>query len=130
MPQKPTTVDEYLETLGPEVRLVVEKVRSVIHDTIDGLEDGISYAIPAIKLNGKMVLHYSGWTHHVSLYPIPPCTSALEKKLTPYISGKSTLKFPVGEGHDVPYSLITEIAIAHVARLAAAKPPKKSKGKS
>jgi uncharacterized protein YdhG (YjbR/CyaY superfamily) len=124
VPEKPTTVEQYLDTLNPDVRIVVEKIRSVIHDSIDNLEDCISYAIPAVKLNGKIVLHYSGWANHVSLYPIPPSTPALEKKLASYVSGKSTLKFPVGKGHDVPYDLVAEIALAHLARLTAVAPSK------
>jgi uncharacterized protein YdhG (YjbR/CyaY superfamily) len=120
--EKPTTVEQYLETLNTDIRLVVENIRGIIHANIDGLEDCISYAIPAAKLNGKLVLHYSGWAHHVSLYPVPPSTPALDKKLAPYISGKSTLKFPVGKGHEVPYDLIAEISLAHLARLTAATP--------
>jgi uncharacterized protein YdhG (YjbR/CyaY superfamily) len=120
VPEKPTTVEEYLETLNADVRPVVEKIRSVVHASVDGLEDCISYAIPAMKLNGKIVLYYSGWTSHVSVYPIPPGSSSFERSIAPYVAGKGTLKFPVGGGHEVPYNLIANIALAHLARLTAA----------
>lgn len=122
MAEKPTTVEQHLETLSLDVRVAVEKIRSVVHANIDGLEDCISYAIPAVKLNGKIVLYYSGWAHHVSVYPIPPGSPAFEAKIAPYVAGKGTLKFPVGKGHDVPYDLIAEITLAHFARLTAKTP--------
>jgi uncharacterized protein YdhG (YjbR/CyaY superfamily) len=122
VPEKATTVEQYLETLNSDIRTVVEKIRGVLHDNIADLEDCISYAIPAVKLNGKTVLHYSGWAHHVALYPIPPGSPAFEKKIAPYIAGKGTLKFPVGKGHEVPYDLIAEIALAHLVRLIGATP--------
>ncbi len=112
---KPTTVDEYMQGLSPEVREVLAQVREVIAKVVPEGVECISYAIPAIKLNGKLLIHFSGWKEHISLYPIPPASDALTKKLQPYVAGKGTLKFPVDE--PIPLALITQITKAHLKRL-------------
>ncbi len=118
MADKPTTVEQYLATLAAEVRAVVEQIRATLHDVIEDGEDAISYAIPAIKVDGKVVVFYSGWSTHVSLYPVPPGSAAFEKRIAPYVAGKGTLKFPLSK--PVPYELIAEIGRAHLKRHQAA----------
>jgi uncharacterized protein YdhG (YjbR/CyaY superfamily) len=114
-PPKPTTVDEHLSYLTPEVREVMQRVRMILVSAIPNGEECISYSIPAIKLNGKMVVYFSGWAGHVSMYPIPPASDALTQKMQPYVAGKGTLKFPIDK--PIPYLLIKQVAKAHLARV-------------
>ena len=71
MADKPTTVDEYVAALSPGTREVVEHLRGVIHATVDGLGERISYGIPTFTLDDRYVVYLAGWAHHVSLYPVP-----------------------------------------------------------
>jgi uncharacterized protein YdhG (YjbR/CyaY superfamily) len=124
--EKPTTLEQYMSTLPGDVRDVVQRIHDTIHDTIfdtvdeavSGCEDCISYAIPAVKIGGKILMYYSGWKAHVSVYPIPPGSAAFEHRIAPYVAGKGTLKFPLSK--PIPYELIAEIAAAHLVRLQAA----------
>ncbi|GAA3151815.1 uncharacterized protein YdhG (YjbR/CyaY superfamily) [Kribbella aluminosa] len=103
------TVDEYIASFPPEVRTVLEEVRRTIHSAVPDAGEKVSYQIPTITLDGTALLHFSGWKSHVALYPIPP----LDEDLTPYRSGKGTLKFPLSK--PIPYDLIARIARAFVA---------------
>jgi uncharacterized protein YdhG (YjbR/CyaY superfamily) len=125
MADKPTSVGQYLATLPADVRERVEQIRAVIHEVVPDGEDVISYAIPAVKLAGKIVVYYSGWRQHVSMYPIPQGTAAFEKRMAPYIAGKGTLKFPLSD--PLPVALIKDVVRAHVKRCELAAEASKSK---
>lgn len=106
MTEKFATVEDYLDSLAPEVRGVLEEVRATIHAALPGAEDTISYHIPTVVLDGRRVVHYAGWKHHVSLYPAPD-DPALADEIAPYAGGKGTLKFPLDQ--PVPHELVTRI---------------------
>ncbi|HZX08006.1 iron chaperone [Kribbella sp.] len=103
------TVDEYIASFPPDVQEVLQEVRRTIHAAVPGAGEKISYQLPAIILDGTGLLHFSGWKSHIALYPIPP----MDEDLTPYRSGKGTLKFPLDK--PLPYDLIGRIAQAFVA---------------
>jgi uncharacterized protein YdhG (YjbR/CyaY superfamily) len=126
--EKPTSVEQYMLTLPDDVQLVLREVRNTIHEAIIGAEDCISYAIPAVKVDGKVVVYYSGWKSHVSVYPIPPGTAAFQKRIAPYVAGKGTLKFLLSE--PIPHKLIAEISTAHLKRHKASMAAKAQKTKA
>ncbi|WP_426308686.1 iron chaperone [Cellulosimicrobium sp. E-16] len=96
-PGKPTTVDEYLATLAPDAREVVAHLRAVVHDTVPGLDERISYGIPTFTRDGRYVVYLAGWAHHVSLYPVPEVDDELARRIARYQDGKGTLRFPLAE---------------------------------
>ena len=106
MPEKFTTVEDYLDSLKPEVRRVLEDVRATIHAALPSGVDTISYNIPTLTIDGRRVVHYAGWARHVSLYPTPG-DADLEQEIAPYVVGKGTLKFPVDR--PVPLDLVARI---------------------
>ncbi|TDW79267.1 iron chaperone [Kribbella sp. VKM Ac-2566] len=107
------SVDEYVASFPAEVREVLDEVRRTIHAAVPDAGEKISYQMPTITLGGTSLLHFSGWKTHLAIYPIPPTDPALTKALTPYRSGKGTLKFPLDK--PIPYDLITRLAEAFVA---------------
>ncbi|TDO55049.1 uncharacterized protein YdhG (YjbR/CyaY superfamily) [Kribbella sp. VKM Ac-2571] len=107
------SVDEYIASFPAEVREVLDEVRRTIHAAVPGAGEKISYQIPTITLDGTSLLHFSGWKSHLAIYPIPPTDATLTEALTPYRSGKGTLKFPLDK--PIPYDLITRLAEAFVA---------------
>ena len=64
---------------------------------------------------GRPLLYFAGWKRHISLYPAPAGDEALERRLAPYRSAKSTLKFPLSR--PVPYDLIAQVAELSLRRL-------------
>lgn len=81
---KPVSVDAYIESFPEDVREVLQEVRRTIHDAVPGAGEKISYAIPAVTLDGKALLYFSGWQKHVGVYPIPEGDDALARELEPY----------------------------------------------
>ena len=110
MPQKFADVDDYLASLAPEVREVVQRIRETIHAAVPGTQETISYNIPTMLRDGRRYVHFSGWAKHVSLYPAPAGDDALVAELAPYMSGQGTLKFPLNR--PIPYALIGRAAAA------------------
>lgn len=115
MADKPRTVDEYVAALAPDAREVVAHLREVVHATVAGLEERISYGIPTFTLDGHYLVYLAGWAHHVSIYPVPDADDddALARRVARYRDGKGTLRFPLAE--PVPDDLVRDV----VARLAA-----------
>ncbi|MBF6164971.1 DUF1801 domain-containing protein [Streptomyces gardneri] len=110
MADKPTTVEAYLAAFPSDVREVLDEIRRTIQTALPDASQAISYGIPTFKLHGRNIVHFAGWQHHISLYPIPDGDPALERELEPYRAGKGTLRFRLGE--PVPYDLIARIATA------------------
>ena len=102
------SVEEYIGSFPADVQPILEQVRRAILDVVPGAGQTISYQIPTITLGGRPLLYFAGWKHHISVYPAPAGDEALERRLGPYRSAKSTLKFPLSK--PVPYYLIAQVA--------------------
>lgn len=106
------SIDEYIASFPAEVREVLDEVRRTIHAAVPNAAEKISYQMPTITLDGTPLLHFSAWKTHIAIYPIPPTDEPLTAALTPYRSGKGTLKFPLDK--PIPYDLITRVTEAFV----------------
>jgi uncharacterized protein YdhG (YjbR/CyaY superfamily) len=103
------SVDEYLAAQPDRARRVLERVRRIIHKTVPGLEETISYGIPTFKLGDEVVAHIAGWKHFYSFYPANARLAAeFGDELAPYLGAKSTLRFPLSD--PVPRRLIERVA--------------------
>jgi len=102
------TVDEYIAGYPDDVRAVLEKIRATIRRAVPRSSEKISYKIPTVMLDGKYLVYYAAWKHHIAVYPVPAGDEALERELAPYRAAKGTLRFPLAE--PVPYGLIRRIA--------------------
>jgi uncharacterized protein YdhG (YjbR/CyaY superfamily) len=92
------TVDEYIESFPEQVGDRLRTVRRIAREVVPGAGERISYGIPAVTLDGRDVVFYSGWKRHVALYPVPHGDEALDRDLDGYRAGKGTLQFR----HDRP----------------------------
>ena len=109
-----TTVEEYLDTFPDETRQVLEDVRRTLHRAVPGSGEAISYQIPTITLDGSALLYFAGWRQHVSVYPVPEGDAELARLLAPYLSGASTLKFPLSQ--PMPHDVLERVARTHLER--------------
>lgn len=118
MPTRPTftTIDQYIASFPTEVQAILEKIRKIIATEVPEAVETISYGIPTFKLNGKFVVYFAGFKHHVSLYPIPNMNAEFEKRIQPFIKGKGTVQFQLKD--PIPYDLIKEfVKLAHQTNL-------------
>jgi uncharacterized protein YdhG (YjbR/CyaY superfamily) len=101
------TVDDYIRSFPEDVRATLERVRRTIRAVVPTGDEVISYEIPTVRLDGKYLVYFAGWKHHVSVYPIPAGDEAFQRDLAPYRAGKGTAKFALNR--PVPYDLITRL---------------------
>jgi uncharacterized protein YdhG (YjbR/CyaY superfamily) len=106
------TIDDYIGSFPEDVQPILEKVRRTIRSAVPAPGETISYEIPTITLNGRNLVHFAAWKHHVGLYPIPQADEAFEQELAPYRTAKSTVRFPLRE--PIPYALIERLVAFHV----------------
>lgn len=107
------SVDEYLDTFGGETRERLDIIRALIKELAPESTERISYNIPAAFIGKTIVVYYSGYEHHVSLYPGKIAAETLDERLKPYFSGASTLKFP--NDKDLPLEAIRDYIAARAA---------------
>ena len=102
-----TTIDEYISTFPDDIQAMLEKVRQAIQKAAPEVVETISYGIPAFNLDGKHLVFFAGWKHHISLYPIPAGDEAFQQKIAHYKRVKSTIQFPLDK--PIPYDLVEKI---------------------
>lgn len=104
--RRPTTIDEYIADQPQAVRPFMEKLRQIVNKNAPGAQEVISYGMPAYKLHG-MLLYFSAFTNHYSLFAFPDAIVAFKEKLKGYETSKGTIRFPLDK--PLPVKLITEI---------------------
>jgi uncharacterized protein YdhG (YjbR/CyaY superfamily) len=117
------SVDEYIASQPEAVQSVLKRLRSIVRKAVPGVEESISYQIPAYKLRGERVLYFAGWKQHYSLYPATgPLVTAFKDELAPYELSKGTIRFPLSE--PIPVKLIERIAKFRAKEVAGLKKAK------
>ena len=102
-----TTIDEYISIFPADIQVILEKVRQAIHKAAPEAAETMSYAIPTFDLNGKHVVFFAGWKHHISLYPLPAGDEAFQQAIAHYTRAKGSIQFPLDK--PIPYDLVAQI---------------------
>jgi len=102
----PGTIDEYIAGFPPDIQAILEKIRATIRDAAPDAEEAISYQMPTFRLKGNLV-HFAAYKNHIGFYPTPSGTAQFQQELSPYKSGKGSIRFPLDQ--PVPFDLIRKI---------------------
>jgi uncharacterized protein YdhG (YjbR/CyaY superfamily) len=113
------SIDEYIAEFPPETQRALRQVRDVIATTAPDAVETISYAIPTFDLDGRHLVHFAGYDHHVGFYPTPNGMDEFEPELSRFQRGKGSVRFPLNE--PMPLDLIRRIVEFRAARTAARK---------
>ena len=105
--QKPTSIDGYIRAFPKHVQGQLQEVRRTIRAAAPDAVEVISYGIPAFKLNGKGLVSFAGWKHHIAMYPLPAGDAAFRKAIAPFKAAKASVHFPIGQ--PIPHDLVRQI---------------------
>jgi uncharacterized protein YdhG (YjbR/CyaY superfamily) len=101
------TIDQYISSFPEDVQVILEAVRRSIRNVVPAAGEMISYRIPAMTLNGRPLVYFAAWKHHIAVYPVPEADEALGQELAQYLAAKGTARFPLRA--PVPYDLIERL---------------------
>jgi uncharacterized protein YdhG (YjbR/CyaY superfamily) len=101
-------VDQYLRGLPEAAVLSLEALRKQVLEIVHNGEEGISYAMPCVKLNGKAVAGYAAFKKHIGYFPhsgniIPQLASELADRK------QTTGGFQFGLGEILPDDLVAKL---------------------
>lgn len=104
----PPNIDEYTASFPPDVRAILETMRSTIRKAAPDAQETISYNMPTFTLNGNLV-HFAAFKKHIGFYPPVKVKgdARLEKAVSAYAGEKGNLRFPLDQ--PIPYGLIGKL---------------------
>jgi uncharacterized protein YdhG (YjbR/CyaY superfamily) len=113
MKSKPRTIDEYLRRAKADQRIGLEELRKIVREVAPGVEELISYGIPAFRLNGRSLVFFGAWANHCAFYP---GSSTTLKKFRDDLRGfqvtKSTIRFT--PDNPIPVALVKKLIKARI----------------
>ena len=107
-----SSIDEYIATFPPEIQQILHALRATIKAAAPEAEEKISYQMPTFAQKGNLV-HFAAYNDHIGFYPAPTGIDAFQDEISPYRSGKGTLRFPLDQ--PLPLDLVSKIVKYRVA---------------
>ncbi len=121
-----SSVDAYLRGLPDDARLALERLREAIRAVVPDATEVISYQIPTLKYEGRMLLSYAAFKDHCSIFPASDgVLKAGGDALRPRLAGKATIRFTTQK--PLSKALIAKIAKARLAEVCAEIAARKQK---
>jgi uncharacterized protein YdhG (YjbR/CyaY superfamily) len=112
--EKPKSVESYFESLPPEQRKPLQKLRQTIASAAPEAEEGITYSMPGFLIGGKGFVGYMAFKDHYSFFPMSPkAIDAHRKELGERVTGKGTISFDYGER--LPVTLVKKVVKTRLA---------------
>jgi uncharacterized protein YdhG (YjbR/CyaY superfamily) len=101
-------IDEYLRGVEEPKRSTLETLRRTILEVVPQAEQGLSYRVPAFRVEGKVIAGFAAFSDHLSYLPFSGSVLAqLADELEGYTATKSALHFPVDE--PLPKALVAKL---------------------
>ena len=109
-------IDLFFQNYPEEVQVLLRKVQEIALGVDPDLEQTISYGIPTLKKNGKIVLHFAAQKAHLGLYPGSEAVVHFDERLKNYNTSKGTIQIPYIEPLD--HQLIEDLVRFNLERVA------------
>jgi len=106
-------VDAYLAKIGEPKKSTLTALRKTILEIIPNAEEGISYGMPAYKVNGKYVAGFAAFKNHCSYFSYSGSVlELLESEIKNYTRTKGALHFPIDK--PLPKTLVRKLIKARI----------------
>jgi uncharacterized protein YdhG (YjbR/CyaY superfamily) len=112
--RKPSTIDDYLNSVPEDRRRALQDLRAKIRSVIPDAKECISYRIPAFRLNGVVVAGFCATAQGCSYFPFSGSTlMTLARDISRYDQTKGSLHFSSDE--PLPAALVRKLIKARIA---------------
>ena len=109
-------IDAYVAALEEPKRSTLEELRNSIMEVVPDAEQGLSYGMPAFRVQGKTVAGFAAFKRHLSYLPHSGSVLAqLGDEVGAYDTSKGSLKFAVDE--PLPKGLVRKLITARMREL-------------
>ncbi|KNH21726.1 hypothetical protein ACU18_02180 [Arthrobacter sp. ZBG10] len=110
------TVAEALAAMPEPGRGCLERVIRIAYDLAPEASEGVSYGMPALKLDGKPLIAVVAAARHLSIYPFSgSVVAAVAGTLEGFSLSRGTIRF--SPEHPVPDSVVAEIVRLRMAEI-------------
>ncbi len=113
--EKPTTITNYIASFPDDIQQKLQLIRSTFQKLAPNATEKISYGIPTVCCNNKMLMHFAAYKEHIGIYALPEANIAFKSELLKYKIGKRSIQFPHNE--PLPISLIEKIIQFRIAEV-------------
>jgi uncharacterized protein YdhG (YjbR/CyaY superfamily) len=100
-------VEAYLAALDEPKQKTLRSLRQTILEVVPEAEEGISYGMPAFKVQGQVIAGFAAFKNHLSYFPHSGSVIPEIDEAAPYATAKGTLQFPVDT--QLPKSLVKQL---------------------
>ena len=91
-------ITKYLDGINEPKRTTLQKLRETIAELVPEAEQGLSYQLPAFRLEGKVIAGFAAFKNHLSYLPHSGSVfPALKDELAPYPKSTGALRFSIDE---------------------------------
>lgn len=105
---KPTTIDQYIETQPKEIQTILTKLKEEIRSVLPQATEKVSWSMPTFW-DRTNIIHFAAHKNHLGIYPGDKAIEHFEERLTEYKHSKGAIQFMYDR--PIPYELIKEIAL-------------------
>jgi uncharacterized protein YdhG (YjbR/CyaY superfamily) len=108
-------IDQYLAELEEPKRSTLQRLRQTILEVVPEAEEGISYQVPAFRVDGKVIAGFAAFKNHLSYLPHSGSVfPVLRDEVASYKTSKGALQFPVDS--PLPKALVELLITARIAQ--------------
>jgi uncharacterized protein YdhG (YjbR/CyaY superfamily) len=108
-------IDSYLDEVEEPKRSTLQRLRQTILDVLPEAEQGISYGLPAFRLQGKVIAGFAAFKNHLSYLPHSGSVfPILSGELDGYQFSSGALQFPIDE--PLPKPLVEKLVRVRMAQ--------------
>jgi uncharacterized protein YdhG (YjbR/CyaY superfamily) len=108
-------IDEYLAGLEEPKRSTLQRLRQTILEVVPEAKEGISYQVPAFRVDGKVIAGFAAFKNHLSYLPHSGSVfPVLRDEVAGYKTSTGALQFPIDS--PLPKSLVEQLIRVRLAQ--------------